>query len=179
MKPLDIFQVEPGEPLARFSQCKQYRYELWRRWKPGPFVMFLLLNPSTADDKKLDPTLRRCLGYAQDWGYSAMCITNLFPYRATDPRDMKRHYADPNDLTGDRGRAEAVNRITIANVAMKAAIVVGGWGTHGSFLLEDMVIVDLLSRYGVAIHCLAKCANGAPVHPLYQKRGISPTLWAK
>jgi len=74
-----------------FSSCRMYRYVLWRRWNSSDpkYVMFIGLNPSTADEVNDDPTVRRFVGYAKQWGYNAVCVTNLFAYRATRPAQLK------------------------------------------------------------------------------------------
>jgi len=80
---------------AVFSPCDRYRYVLWRTWKPHiPSVVFIGLNPSTADAQRNDPTIRRCIGFAQTWGYGGIIIANLFSYRATQPNTL-RQVSDP------------------------------------------------------------------------------------
>jgi len=74
---------------ATFSACGRFRYRLSRTWRPGPPLLFVMLNPSTADAREDDPTLRRCLGFAQRAGFGALEVVNLFAYRATDPRDLR------------------------------------------------------------------------------------------
>ena len=87
---------------ADFSACGTYRYALRRIWLPAaPQVLFIGLNPSTADEKSDDPTIRRCLGFARSWGYGGLIVANLFAYRATAPSAL-REARDPigplNDL---------------------------------------------------------------------------------
>ena len=83
---------QPQNKTATFSECRKYRYTLWRRWDglfASGYAMFIGLNPSTADETNDDPTIRRCIGYARDWGYGGLCMTNLFAFRATLPKNMK------------------------------------------------------------------------------------------
>src|SRR5881409_728405 len=76
----------PMHGQTTFSPCRTYRYTLWRHWAEGTGrAMFVCLNPSTADETEDDPTLRRCMAYAKHWGFRAVCMTNLFAYRATRP----------------------------------------------------------------------------------------------
>src|SRR6185369_1017157 len=75
---------------ALFSPCKNYRYTLWRDWYGGPFVNFICLNPSTADETKDDATIRKCVKFANAWDFGSMCVTNLFAFRATKISDMKK-----------------------------------------------------------------------------------------
>jgi len=74
---------------AKLSVCRKYRYALWRIWdKSKPIVLFISLNPSTADEKEDDPTIRRCIGFAKSWGYGGLCMANLFAYRTKSPSEM-------------------------------------------------------------------------------------------
>lgn len=72
---------------AVFSECGNYRYALIRDgWLGGEgAVLFVMLNPSTADATSNDPTTRRCIGFAQRWGFASLAIANLYAYRATVP----------------------------------------------------------------------------------------------
>src|SRR5262245_38555366 len=75
---------------AVFSPCRKYRYSLTRIWDAErPNVMFVGLNPSTADDQVDDPTVRRCIGFARKWRFGGMIIVNLFAYRSTDPNRLQ------------------------------------------------------------------------------------------
>lgn len=79
---------------AKFSPDRKYRYSLWRSWDglwpTDGYVLFIGLNPSTADETKDDPTIRRCIGYAKAWRFSTFCMGNIFAFRATLPADMKK-----------------------------------------------------------------------------------------
>ena len=78
--------IEKG---AQFSPCKKYRYALWRTWNQDDgHVMFIGLNPSTADEFTDDPTERRCMGFARRWGFGGIYMMNLFAFRATNPLDL-------------------------------------------------------------------------------------------
>jgi len=75
---------------AIISECGKYRYQLWRIWnETKPLIMFVMHNPSTADADSDDPTIRRLIGFAQHWGYGGFYVGNQFPYRATNPKDLK------------------------------------------------------------------------------------------
>lgn len=75
---------------AQFSQCRKYRYALWRTWDDDSHITFIGLNPSTADETEDDPTIRRCIAYAKKWEFGGINMLNLFAFRATSPGDMKR-----------------------------------------------------------------------------------------
>src|SRR5690348_7021805 len=85
---------EDDEPTAEFSPCRTWRYVLRRRWGVGTPVGFILLNPSTADERLDDPTIRRCIGFARSLGYPALVLGNLFALRSTDPRALRSAF-DP------------------------------------------------------------------------------------
>ena len=109
---------------AAFSRCERYRYALWRVWNPElPLWTFGMLNPSTADHLKLDPTLTRCASRAAAGGAGGMVIWNLFAWRATDPADMKRA-ADPVGVRNDP---------IIGLLVSLANLNVAGWGARSAF----------------------------------------------
>ncbi len=145
-----------------FSLCRRYRYTLWRYWwKDELFVnratvryaMFIGLNPSTADEVENDPTIRKCIGFAQRWGYDALCMTNLFAFRATDPRQMK---ACPKPIGDD-------NDHWLTACARDAGIVVAAWGVNGEFMGRDEEVLKLVDD----VQCLRVTKHGHPEHPLY------------
>jgi hypothetical protein len=149
-----------------FSPCRKYRYMLWRSWgddlfanrtKDG-FVMFIGLNPSTADETKDDQTIRKCIGFAKRWGYLQMCMTNLFAWRDTDPMAMKRagHHVVGMD-----------NHHHLLQCASVAALVVAAWGKNGKHMNQDLTVRQYLSGIGVTLHHLGLNDDGTPKHPLY------------
>lgn len=155
---------------AVFSHCSRWRYLLWRRWDADkPAANFLMLNPSTADEAKLDPTCARARDYAERWGYGALVVTNVFAWRATDPAAMKAA-ADPVGPDNDRA---------IVRAAREAALVVCAWGNHGAHLERSARIVALLKRAGVSLHALRVNGSGEPAHPLYLKGSLRPRRWAR
>lgn len=167
----ELFTLDPaanglGSPScsAVFSPCRRYRYELWRKWGDGPYAMFIGLNPSTADETKDDPTIRRCIAFAKAWGYSALCMTNIFAFRATDPDVMKR----------ERNPFGENNQHHLLKCASEAGIVIAAWGVHGTHANGDLAVRDLLSRIGVTLQCLGRSKDGHPRHPLYLKADCKP-----
>lgn len=144
---------------AEISECGLYRYTLSRHWaKADPtYALFIGLNPSTADATSDDPTLRRCMAFARDWGFGGLVLVNLFAFRATDPKDMKAA-ADPIGPRND-------DRITTE--ARHAGVVVTAWGAHGRYLNRDIKVMRLLTAAGVKMVCLGRTKDGSPRHPLY------------
>lgn len=153
---------------ARFSPDRRWRYLLWRRWGDGPAVNFIMLNPSTADERRLDPSCTRARNYARRWGYGALIVTNLFALRATDPARL-RTACDP---VGGRRNDRA-----ILAAAREAALVVCAWGNHGAMGGRGAQVARMLRRAGVRLHVLRITAAGEPAHPLYLPARLRPKPW--
>ena len=154
---------------ATFSPCRRWRYLLWRRWDEAkPAANFLMLNPSTADEAKLDPTCARARDYAERWGYGALIVTNVFAFRNTDPNRMKA-VKDPIGKDNDAA---------IVRAAKESALVVCAWGNHGAFLDRSTEILRMMKAKGIALHALRVNANGEPAHPLYLPGKLKPISYA-
>ena len=154
---------------ATFSPCRRWRYLLWRRWDASkPVANFLMLNPSTADEVKLDPTCARARDYAERWGYGALIVTNVFAFRNTDPNRMKA-VKDPIGKDNDAA---------IVRAAKESALVVCAWGNHGAFLDRSTEILRMMKATGIALHALRVNANGEPAHPLYLPGKLKPISYA-
>lgn len=144
---------------AQFSKDRKYRYALWRTWQVGDgHVMFIGLNPSTADETKDDPTIRRCIGFAKRLGYGGIHMLNLFAFRATSPNDLKRA-ADPVGPENDKFLRMYFDVLGF-NIAC--------WGTHGDFMGRGDKVIELLGRED--LQCFSITKNGQPKHPLYLRR---------
>lgn len=147
-----LFTV-PDAEKAVFSTDRAYRYTLWRRMgeRPG-YVQYIGLNPSTADETRDDHTIRKLRTFTKNLGYDTFCMTNLFAFRATDPKVMKKQF-DPV------GR---FNNEWLCKVALDAALIVACWGVHGNHRGQDAVVKNLLPE----LHCFGKSKDGFPLHPL-------------
>ena len=150
-----------------FSPDRKYRYTLWRTWfsKPTwygtfPYVMFVGLNPSTADETKDDPTVRRCIQFAKDWGYSALCMTNLFAWRDTSPKEMMKQ----ENPIGEE------NDLYLLETSFKARQVVAAWGKNGSHMNRGNEVKKMIT----ALYCLRMNKDGSPEHPLYLPKTLQP-----
>jgi hypothetical protein len=153
---------------ASFSRCRRWRYLLWRRWEAAkPVANFVMLNPSTADEVRLDPTCTRARSYAERWGYGALVVTNIFAWRATDPAEM-RAAGDPVGAANDRA---------ILRAAREAALVVCAWGNHGAHLERGRRTAAMLRAAGIALHVLRMNGGGEPAHPLYLPGALRPVRW--
>jgi hypothetical protein len=149
-----------------------HRYTLWRSWMgEGGTVNFIMLNPSTADDTFDDATIRRCVGFAKRWGYSALSVTNLFAYRATQPKNLM-------DLVGHNvGLAIGYdNDAHIAEEAARAAIIVCAWGDNCDVLPHrDLDVIATLRKYD--LFCIRRTIKGNPAHPVREYYTDSPKLF--
>lgn len=151
---------------AEFSDCRKYRYILWRRWAwegYGNQVMFIGLNPSTADEREDDPTIRRCVRFAKDWGFGGLLMMNAFAFRATDPKGMKAA-ADPVGPSNDEAFGYWCTQV---------GLIVAAWGSHCSNEREWQVCRAI----GGPIHCLGRTKAGRPKHPLYLRADTKPELF--
>lgn len=144
-----------------FSPCRTYRYSLWREWIGGDgYAMFVGLNPSTADETQDDPTIRRCVAFAQAWGYAGLCMTNLFAFRATEPKDMR---SAPSPIGPE-------NDSVLLAAASNAGVIVAAWGVNGTHMGRDAEVRELLPD----MHVLALTKDGHPGHPLYLRKTLTP-----
>src|SRR5690348_9608350 len=106
---------------AVLSPCRNYRFALWRRRDDGPQVLFILLNPSTADESTDDPTVRRCIGFARAWGFGTVAIGNLFASRTRSPA-LLAEFSDPvGPGNGD----------WLVRLRDESSLTVAAWGNHG------------------------------------------------
>lgn len=152
---------------AVFDSSRRYRYGLWRRWDDDlPRVAFILLNPSTATASCDDPTIRRCIRFAHDWGYGSVDIVNIFAFRSTDSKRL-RFVRDPVGPQNDRHILRAVRR---------CRTVVAAWGVHGELHNRGDQIAETLRRR-TALHVLQCTRDGHPRHPLYLPACAKPVPW--
>lgn len=155
MKQLSIFDSNSGAVL---SQCGKYRYELWRVWDDTkPKVLFVMLNPSTADAANNDPTIRRCIGFAKSWGYGGVMVGNLFALRATDPAELKKiEYNEEHYYHADQN-AQHLNKM-----AFECKLIVYAWGNCPVKNHHENPLVSFGN-----LHHLGLTKKGNPRHPLY------------
>jgi hypothetical protein len=155
---------------ATFSQCQRYRYSLTRMWTPPNMlvrtVMFVGLNPSTADAQVDDPTIRRCVRFAVDWGFTRLFMANLHAYRSTDPKALLT-VADP---------VGPGNLLAVQRMALQSEIVVCAWGANplapGALEIRDWL------RWRTHVFHLGLTKDGSPKHPLYLRADTQRIAWS-
>jgi hypothetical protein len=163
----DWSQVEAGE--AYLSEDRVYRYALSRVWNARrPMGLIIGLNPSTADESALDPTLRRCIRFAHREGWGGFWMGNLFAVRATKPTDMKRHPApigEPMHPIDAEIPPRNVNDRWLLDLARWCnPRIICAWGAHGTHLDRGRAVQRLLD--GHYAKCFGFTGNGQPRHPL-------------
>lgn len=150
---------------AFFSEDKQYRYHLTRHWdKDKPAAVFCMLNPSTADDVRNDPTIKRCQERAMLWGCGSLIVVNAFALRSTDPKALYKH----NDPIGPR------NSEVIFEAVKNAKYVICGWGKHGKYAKRDRQVLAIIKAAGAIPMALKVNKDGSPSHPLYIGYNVEP-----
>lgn len=161
VKAVPLFEDYSG--TATFSDDRRYRYELTRRWGHGDRVIFVMLNPSTADSDADDPTIRRCLGFARAWGYGRLTVLNLYALRATQPRDLWTT-GDPVGPDNDAYLSE--------HVRDTSPLLICAWGIHAR---TDRVRTFWSLQGSQRAQSLGVTRSGAPRHPLYLPASTEPT----
>jgi hypothetical protein len=154
-----------GSSGATFSEDRLYRYSLWRIWdEHKPRILFLMLNPSTADETTNDPTVERCQRRAVKWGFGGLYVGNIFAFRSTDPRALYK-CVDPIGRNND---------YTIGAMIVASELVVCGWGEHGAYLSRGLQVRIVIAQHGKTPFALKVNKSGQPAHPLYIPYSAEP-----
>jgi hypothetical protein len=143
---------------ATISECGRFRYRLGRRWSDGPTLLFVMLNPSTADADIDDPTIRRCIGFGRSHVFGAIEVVNLYAWRATDPADLRRHAwpVGPDNDQHIQAAVEASDRVCVA------------WGASAGESPRPGEVLPVIRGAGRHPFCLGVTRSGHPSHPLYR-----------
>jgi hypothetical protein len=143
---------------AQFSPCGLYRYRLYRTWDLFlPTCLFVMLNPSKADEVDNDPTVERCERRARAWGFGTLEVVNIFALRSTDPTALYSA-VDP---------VGPANDAAILAAAAGASRIICAWGTHGAFMGRGRKVREMLEGAGHMLYALKVNQGGDPAHPLY------------
>lgn len=153
---------------AHFSQNRLYRYSLWRIWDESmPKLMFIGLNPSTANETENDPTIKSCIRIAQSNGYGGIYMTNCWAYISTDPEALRNHRFDETVCDW--------NNDGLWVIKSKCKDVCFAWGSF-QIVKESGRDKELFEMFPNAM-CLAINKNGSPKHPLYCKSDTKLIPW--
>jgi len=149
---------------AILSASRKYRYALWRIWDESKDkAMFIGLNPSTADEKEDDRTIKRCISYAKQWGYGGIIVGNLFAFRTPSPKDMMAS-DDPVGSENDQW---------LRRLADDADMIVAIWGNSGYYLNRSEAVAAMFPN----LHCLKVTGSGQPHHTRGLPDGIRPSIY--
>jgi hypothetical protein len=156
---MDLF--EDNDNGATFSENGRYRYALWRIWdSEKPLIMFIGLNPSTANQTADDPTIRRVKRFAKDWGYGGVYMMNLFSYVTAYPEELKKC----DDPLGD-------NDGWLEKIAEKCDKIIFAWGNFKEAKERSTEVMRKFKGYALLIN-----QNGSPRHPLYVRGDVEPVF---
>jgi hypothetical protein len=178
------------ERTAIISTCGHYRYKLGRRWAECPTVLWIMLNPSTADASTDDATIRRCIKYSRALGFGALLVGNLYPLRATNPRKLipyaktiaqirnaptlQTHdetvYEVPEGAT-ETHRSNIYNAEYVRQMSEESAAIICAWGANPLAAHGKKFVYDMRSRR--ATFCLGLTSGGAPFHPLQRTQKLT------
>ena len=149
-----------GANLEDKKYVNNHRFTLYREWMgTGGTVNFIMLNPSTADDKFDDPTIRKCIGFAKRWGFRRLSVTNLYAFRATDPSDLKiLAKIDYRRAVGDGNDGHLIRE------ASSSQMVCAAWGNHGVLYGRDLDVVNRVLP-DVRVYCIGFTGEQNPLHP--------------
>lgn len=170
---------------ASLSADRAYRYRLDRDLGAigDGTALFVMLNPSRADEYEDDLTITKCRKFAASWGAQSLVVVNLFAFRATDPDDLFAALA-PVEHPTELGRNDA----TIECAALAARIRVAAWGATRAGepavaartrrVVELLHATPLLGAGVPTLQCLGTTGAGHPFHP--SRRPYASTLrpWA-
>jgi hypothetical protein len=168
-----IVSRKNGDRKAVFSSDMVHRYELHIDWDVGfgddrGKLNFIMLNPSTADENKNDPTVTQCENRAKRMGFSGLVVTNLFALRSTDPKGLYKH-PDPVGVH---------NNLYITDNARGTSMIILGWGAHGQYEDRAKEVLGMLAGVPVIrdkLYLLDRTKGGFPKHPLYISKATNPT----
>jgi len=140
---------------------RKFRFYLKRIWDENKsFVMFIGLNPSTANETENDPTIKRCINFAKAWGYGGMFMTNLFAFVSTDPKKLMFDRIAENDHW-------------IYEISKNIDKIVFVWG---AFKIHKSRMDEVIKTFPTA-YCIGKTKDGYPRHPLYLRSDSKPVIY--
>lgn len=164
-----VARIEVWGGTATLSGCDRYRYELTRRWDEPfsgrPNLGWVMLNPSTADAEKDDPTIRRVIRFSRVLGFGGCTVVNLYALRATDPRELMA----ADDPVGP------MNDLIAGFWIRHLSLVIAAWGAHKLARDREAWFFKQVRQAGTEVRCLGVTKNGYPRHPLYVRKDALAT----
>lgn len=155
---LNLFPVSTEKTGAIFSDCHKYRFVLWRVWDNSlPKLMFIGLNPSTANEIKPDATITRLIGLVKHFRYGGFYMLNLFTFISAHPLDL---------LTCENPTFQANEFLNL--YAEKSEKIVFAWGNFKQAKERSKEVINMFP----GAYCLIKNMDGSPRHPLYIKSDV-------
>lgn len=152
---------------AIISDCKYYRYSLWRLWDQSKrTITFIGLNPSTADAQEDDHTILKLIEYTKKWCFGGFYVVNLFAYRATDSKKIKQ-IIDPVGENNDD---------YIASAMEQSELVIAMWSNHGNYNGRADEVYEAIKHMNM-IHCFKVNRTGEPAHPLMLSYDTQPVVY--
>jgi len=141
----------------------KYRYWLYRKWdKNKPLCLFIMLNPSTADDKKDDRTIKKCIFFAKKFGFGGFYVVNLFSFKTPHKKEIRTD----NNPIGEK------NDAIILDIAEKTNKIIVAWGNDGRYMGRSKKVLNLLEENSFSVYCLKLTKHKEPCHPLYLPKNL-------
>lgn len=153
---------------AGLSSDSKYRWWLFRCWKIRlPLIIWIMMNPSTADHKKNDPTILKVIRYSKRWGYGAVLVLNIYAFRSSKPENL------PQELSAAVGKSNDWWIKTMFRFAARKSIpVICAWGVkHKERGCQVRVLAD---EAGLRLMCLELALNAEPKHPRFLSEDLHP-----
>jgi hypothetical protein len=172
MSNLSLFEDDSASNVCDMSPCSVYRYRLSRHLGGSlPPLVFVMLNPSTADAIVPDPTWTRCLGFGRRFDRESVIAVNLFPFRTPYPETLRDAQKAGVDIIGPRGNQPLTDI---------AGTIVCAWGPPKWPFVRERArdVASLLTRSGHTLFCLGTAKDGSPRHPLMMPNNSILTPWA-
>lgn len=169
-------QNENGTRIALFSEDYKYRYSLSiliNEYKSNE-VVFIMLNPSTADHNKNDPTVARCVNYATAWDFRMVTILNLFAMRSPYPTDLWKD--ETFDPIGGSDNDTIISEVCERAIHDGNGAIVCAWGNHGQYMDRGEQVLGQIEHLK-NIRYLKLNKSGHPAHPLNLKKDLFPEQW--
>jgi len=163
---------------AVISPCERYRYELGREWDESkPLLVLVMINPSTADALTDDHTITKCIGFAKLLGYGGILVVNLYAFRATDVKDLRRAYQAGHDVEGPENEYHL--RKALSYAMERNTHVIAAWGSHTKspdrYRIGRFEVMP--GQHGIRLHCLGRTKGGDPNHPLMLAYATPLEVW--